>query len=107
MSRNFIQLFLTCANEEEADKISSILLEQKFIACAKAMPIKSTFNWENKLNHDDEILLIMDSAADLFEEIDSQIDKIHSYDVYNLQAIVTSHISKSTADWLSENLRNG
>lgn len=105
MSRSFIQLFLTCANTVEAGNISSTLLDQRLIACAKALPVASSFNWDGKLNNDEEVLLIMDSAADLFDEINMAITKLHSYDVYNLQAATTTHISKPTTDWLNQTLR--
>ena len=106
MSRTFIQLFLTCASTEEADKISTTLLDKRLIACAKATPVNSTFHWEGKIDHASEILLIMDSASDLFDEIDREIRNLHSYDTINLQAATSSYLSQQTQEWLNENLKN-
>jgi periplasmic divalent cation tolerance protein len=106
MSRSFIQLSLTCSDIEEANNISTVLLDKHLIACAKTTSVNSAFHWQGKIDHDLETLLIMDSAADLFDEIDQEVRSLHSYETINLQAITTSYISKQTVDWLNENLKS-
>lgn len=107
MPRTFIQLFLTCSDIAQADNIAAVLLNEHLIACAKTAPVTSSFYWEEKINHDSEILLVMGSADDLFDEVDAKVSSLHSYDIINLQAITSSHVSKQTLSWLNETLKNG
>lgn len=101
---SYCQLWLTCSSKAEANKIASALLEKHMIACAKQMRLKSDFLWKGKVDHNDEILLVMDSREDLFEEIEGEVATIHSYETFVLQAIPIVKISKDAAKWLKETI---
>jgi uncharacterized protein involved in tolerance to divalent cations len=58
---DFSQIWLACANKEEADKIANTLLIKQLVACAKQIPVSSDFHWQSNLEHSDEILLLMES----------------------------------------------
>ena len=62
-------LFLTCANKKEADKIVNLLLKKRLIACAKKMPVSSSFLWQGKIDSDKEILVMMDSLESKFNQV--------------------------------------
>ena len=97
-------LFLSCENIIEADKISYKLLSEKLIVCAKKIPINSSYLWKNKIESDDEILLIMDSIEENFEKIDKQVKKIHSYKTYNLVMTKVNKINNKSLKWLQNSL---
>lgn len=97
---DFCQLWLTCANKPEADKIAKALLDKHLIACAKQMPVTSAYWWQGKIDSAKEILLLMDSRTDLFDKVESVITKLHSYDTPNLQAVAVTHINKKAQKWL-------
>lgn len=97
-------LFLTCANNEEADKISKKLLEEKLIVCAKRFPVSSSFLWEGKINKAEEVLLIMDSIEENFENIKKEVAKIHSYDNYVLLSSPVHQTTKDVIDWMKKEL---
>lgn len=98
------QLWLTCSNKAEANKIASALLQKRLIACAKHMPVGADFLWKDKVDHNDEILLVMDSRIDLFEKIEAEVATIHSYETFVLQAIPVTKISKDAEQWLEGEL---
>ena len=99
------QLWLTCKDNAEASTIAQKLLEQKLIACAKQLPVSSDFLWHGKIDHNDEILLVMDSRPDLFEKIEQEVAALHSYDTFVLQAIPVSKSSKAANKWLEQELQ--
>lgn len=66
------------------------------------MPVSSDFHWQGKIEHGNEALLIMDTKLDLFEQIEPEVKKLHSYDTYVLQAIPIAQLSKDAEDWLIE-----
>ena len=105
-NRQYIDLLLTCADKPEADKIARALLEAKLIACAKQLPVGSDFLWHGAVDHNDEILLVMESAADLFDAVEAKVAELHSYDTFVLQAVPFVRVSSKATTWLEENLQN-
>lgn len=96
--------YLTCADEAEANKISQALLENKLIACARQSKVNSSYWWDGKINHDDEVLLMMESLEEKFTEIEAVVAKIHSYDEFVLTAIPVLKASTGVEAWLESTL---
>ena len=97
-------LFLACANDKEADKITKTLLEKRLIICSKKMPIFSSFLWKRKINSSNEILLIMDSIEENFDKIESEVKKLHSYKTFVLTSLPVSQTNKEVRDWAKKEL---
>ncbi len=100
------QLWLSCKDADEAVKISGALLSKKLIACAKQIPVNSTFRWQGKIESSNEVLLTMESRMDLFDEVEKEITKLHSYDTFVLEATLVNRVSKKAQKWLNQELRN-
>lgn len=98
-------LFLTCASQTEADKISLALLEKRLVACVKKMPVNSEFLWQGKIDQASEILLIMDSKEELFGEVEKEVKRLHSYDTPNLVSVLVSYSSSGIAEWMEQELK--
>lgn len=103
---NFCQLWLTCENKVEASKIAQALLNKHLIACAKQLPVSSDFHWQGKIEHSDEILLVMESHEDLFEDVEAEVTKLHSYDTFVLEAVPIINISRDAQKWLEKEINN-
>ena len=97
-----ITLFLTCANRQEAKKIGSALLERKLAACVRATGVKSGFWWKGRIERGDEVQLIIESSEDKFDEIETAVRQIHSYDTFVLTAYPVIQASKGVEDWVKE-----
>jgi periplasmic divalent cation tolerance protein len=103
----FCQLFLTCANQSEAEKITRLLLNKHLAACVKQASVESKYLWEGEVEESEEVLLIMDSEESLFGQIEQEVANLHSYDTFVLQAIPVSKISKKAETWLNKSLNHG
>ena len=99
-----IIVYLTCNDEEEANNIIEALLEAKLVACVKQHKIHSSYLWQKKINHDEEILLIMETKDEKFDEINELVDKLHSYDQYVLTAVPVTKINHGINDWLNDSI---
>lgn len=97
-------LLLTCANEEEAEKISKILFDKRLVACIKKMQVTSSFLYKGQQNTAKEVLLIMESAEELFTEVEAEIKKLHSYKTFVLLALPVTRASHGVEDWIEEEL---
>ena len=98
--------YITCANIKEAKKISSVLARKKLIACANIFNnIQSVFSWKNKVNYSKEFIVMGKTTKKQQTTINSEVKKIHSYDV---PCIVFSKISSGNKEflkWISNSTR--
>lgn len=101
---NYCQLQLTCSDKAKADKIANTLLVKHLVACVKQIPVKSDYRWQGKIETSEEIMLIMDSKPELFDKIETEIAKLHSYDTFVLQQVPVERISKKALAWLEESI---
>jgi len=63
------------------------------------MPVSSDFRWKAKIEHSDEVLLQMESREDLFEQVEKEVAKLHSYDTFVLESTPVDKISKKAEKW--------
>jgi periplasmic divalent cation tolerance protein len=101
---NLITLFLTCANADEAQEITYKLLDGKLAACVKSTDVKSDFWWQGKKEHAAEVLLIIESSQEKFDQIETAIKEVHSYDTFVLTAYPVAKTSAGVEAWVKESL---
>ena len=100
-----IILFLPCADDKEAEKITQSLLEKYLIVCAKKTPVSSAYFWKGKIEKSGETLLTMESVEENYKEIEKEVRKLHSYETFVLSAIPVIRYSKGVETWLKEGLK--
>lgn len=99
MTINFIVILVTAANRAEAELIGQSLVEKKLAACCNIVePIFSIFHWEGKVCRENEVLLIIKSIKNRFDDIVSEVKKLHSYAT---PEIIALPIIAGTEDYLS------
>jgi periplasmic divalent cation tolerance protein len=99
---NFVELFLTCASWQEAQRIADSLLEKHLVACVEFMEVKSRYHWHGRIEESDEIKLIMETVADNFDKIEAEVAKLHSYDTFVLEQIPLTNLSAKARGWWQE-----
>lgn len=100
----FCQLQLTCKDKAEADKIARALLNKKLVACVWFAPVESMYRWKRKIESGKEIALFMDSQINLFEQIEAEVTKLHSYDTFVLKMLPMNSVSEKARAWLEDAL---
>ncbi|MBA7626227.1 Divalent-cation tolerance protein CutA [subsurface metagenome] len=101
----YIVLFITAANDEEAQQISRVLLEQKKAACVNIIPkVKSLFWWEGKIDSEQENLLIVKTKASLLPEIIKLVKQVHSYTVPEIIALPIVGGNQDYLDWIEKSV---
>ncbi|HLD33974.1 MAG TPA: divalent cation tolerance protein CutA [Candidatus Nanoarchaeia archaeon] len=98
-----LTVYCTCKDTNEAQKIARLLLDKKLIVCANMLPINSMFLWEKKICETTETLLLLKTKESNFKKIQTEITKIHSYNV----PFIGAFPEQTTPDierWLKEEL---
>ena len=103
---DYIVIFVTTKNKDEAEKISKLLVEEHLIACANIVsPVSSFFHWVGNIEKAEECLIVMKSRRDLFAEIEEHVKRLHSYEVPEVLAFPIVEGSKAYLDWMSNVLK--
>lgn len=99
----FILVYITAKNLEEARSIASKLVEEKLVACANVIPkIESVFRWKGRIEKQDEAAIIAKTKKDLSERLVKRVKELHSYET---PCIITLPIEGGNPDflkWLGE-----
>jgi len=102
----FRVVLITCGSREEAEKISKILVEEKFAACVNILSnVKSYFWWEGKVDSAEEYLLIIKTKPEKMERLISRVKEIHSYTVPEIISLPILEGNKEYLTWIEESLK--
>lgn len=75
-------VYITAANQEEAQRLGRTLVERRLAACANIVPaIRSIYMWEGKLVEDGETLVFLKSTAEALDDLVACVRELHSYSV--------------------------
>lgn len=98
-----VVVFVTTSSEEEAHKISELLLRKRKAACVNIVPkVDSRFWWQGKLDSAEESLLIVKTKGSLLAEIVDLVRGAHSYSVPEVIALPIIGGSEDYLKWIDE-----
>ena len=94
-------VLVTHPSKEHAERITRGVIDAKLAACVLVTDGKSFYNWEGKLNEDDEVVTILKTSTDKVEMLEKYIETNHDYDV---PAIISfqANANQAYGDWLSQ-----
>ena len=101
----YIIVTTLCDKEEIANKIIDTLLEKKLIAGSQVNKVNSKYLWNNKLEECDEYKLEFRTKKSKFSIIESEIKKIHDYEVAEISYYEIKNASKDFLNWIDENIK--
>jgi periplasmic divalent cation tolerance protein len=98
-----IIVLITAANNDEAGRIATALVDGRFAACVNIVPgVRSLFFWEGKTQNETETLLIAKSRLPLLEQLIMLVKSLHSYTVPEIIALPIIGGSADYLSWLRE-----
>ncbi|XP_031561871.1 protein CutA homolog [Actinia tenebrosa] len=99
----FSAAFITCPNLETAKALARGMVEQNLAACVNVIPnITSIYTWENKLEEDSEVLLMVKTRSTRVPDISDYIKKNHPYDVPEVISLKIDQGMPSYLDFLDK-----
>ena len=106
MERSAAIVMVTVSSQAEADKIASVLLENRKAACVNIIPgVASRFWWQGKIDSASEEILLIKTRLSLVPQIIELVKKNHSYTVPEIIAVPVIEGSREYLDWIHAEAR--
>lgn len=94
----YITVFTTFDNEVAAKETVRKLLKSRLIACANIIPkVTSVYEWNGEIIEDSEYLTVLKTKKNLFENLKSEILKLHPYEI---PEIISLDITAGSVEYL-------
>jgi len=96
-------VLITVTDEDEAVKIGKTLVEEKLAGCVNIIKgIRSIYFWQGKVEDEPEVLMIVKTKTDLFDELEKRVKSLHSYTVPEIIGIKIDKGSEGYLNWLTD-----
>jgi periplasmic divalent cation tolerance protein len=96
----YVVIMTTTANDAEATRIATALVEKKLAACVQASAITSTYRWQGKVTTDKEIRLLVKAPKTHYAAIEQLISSMHSYETPQILALPIVAAARPYTDWI-------
>lgn len=101
----YIVVTTLCNKEEIANKIIDTLLEKRLVAGTQISKVNSKYWWNNELEECDEYKLEFRTKESLYGKIETEIKKIHNYEVAEISYTEIKDGSKEFLNWIEESIK--
>ena len=101
-----IVVLITAGSDDEAQKIAEALVKQRKAACVNILPgVRSVFWWQDSLDSDQELLLIVKTRESRLGHIISLVKELHSYDTPEIIALPIIGGSQDYLEWVDREVQ--
>jgi periplasmic divalent cation tolerance protein len=100
-----IVMVTTVGTEEQAYLIARELVARRQAACVNIIPaIRSIYRWKGKICKDGELLLIVKTEQQEFEDAAATIRELHSYELPEILSFGVSQGDQTFLDWIASSV---
>jgi len=89
-------------SKENADIISSALLQKHLVACVQYINIESSYSWQGKIVSASELKLQLKTKISFFNEIKDELEELHTYAVPEIVMVPLLDANISYMKWINE-----
>ena len=100
-----IVVLSTCGSAEDAQRVARGLVEKRLAACVNLIPgVRSIYHWKEAIEEDVEVLLLIKTTRELLDELRTEIERLHTYEVPEVIAISVVDGSERYLAWMNREL---
>lgn len=102
-----ILVYATYPSEQEAERISAVLIDERLVACANIMARhRSMFRWDGAMQETREIAVFYKTRAVLFHDLAARIAGLHTYECPCIVALPLESGFGPFLDWVVQETRS-
>ena len=96
-----VEIWINCPTREVAEQIADSLVSRRLVACANIHgDIHSTYHWQQKVEREKEIPLLLKTREELFDRIVEEVRQIHPYDTPSIIGIPVTLVNNDYREWV-------
>ncbi|WP_230279539.1 divalent-cation tolerance protein CutA [Croceicoccus sp. Ery15] len=89
------------ADEDSASAIAGQLLDERLIACANLLPVRSLYIWNGERGEGRECAALFKTRADLLDRAVARLESLHPYDTPAISGWSCDATGTSMREWLA------
>lgn len=94
----------TCPGNITAKKIANELVMERLAACVQVIPgVQSFFRWVGKVDNSEELVLLIKTTTDRYQELQDRIVALHPYELPEIIAVPISGGLEGYLAWIAAN----
>lgn len=101
----FWLVLTTCPDAGSADRLAEMLVSRNLAACVNIQPqVRSIYRWQGKVESSAEHLLLIKTAADHYDAVESLIKANHPYELPEVIAVPIVAGSRDYLGWIHQSV---
>lgn len=96
-----VLIITSAGSREEAERIATVLVEERLAACVQILPAMSVYRWEGKVERAEELVLHVKTVAGSVEAVERRVCEVHSYDVPEVIVLPIGGGSAEYLNWIA------
>ena len=103
-----VLVLVTAPSAEKAAELARTLVEEELAACGNIVPgLRSIYRWEGQVQDEPEVLLILKTRGELFEQLRERVVALHPYQVPEVIALPIQAGHAPYLEWIRTSTRGG
>ncbi len=101
-----VVVLTTVGSGFDARSLAEQLVEERLAACVNIVPqLYSVYRWQGRVEHDEEQLLLIKTAADRLDALQEKLLRLHPYETPELVVLPIEELRGPYAQWFAAVLR--
>ena len=97
----------TCPDAATGHTIADALVGERLAACVSRLPgLHSTYRWQDRVEHANEVLLLIKTAAERLEALTARVQTLHPYELPELIAVEAAGGLAPYLAWVADQTRD-
>ena len=97
----------SCPDAASARAIADALVNERLAACVSRLPgLESTYRWQDRVEHANEVLLLIKTAAERLEALTARVQTLHPYELPELIAVEAAGGLAPYLAWVADQTRD-
>ena len=99
-------LLTTLPDMESGETLVRKLVDERLIACGNLIPgVVSIFRWEGRVARENEVLVLMKSAAASIDSLVVRIGDLHPYSVPEVVELPVGTVARAYCEWVMDSTK--
>ena len=98
-----LRLIFSTASPDRAEAIAKTLVDEHLVGCVNVVRgVDSFYTWEGKTQHDQEVVLLMETRVEVLDRALARLSEIHGYSVPKILVLEPSAVNQPYLAWLRD-----